>query len=241
MWGQAGSSPLELVPLQPAPAPALSQARKRHHVLQAADSLFPKVPSLANSPSPCCAGIVDDEVSALVPKMKRMRLRPTLGQLRLLREAEEAVNFSKFDGVEICIQPEQLRALVSLGGYFVQLAQTVKLEISFPAQYPHRPPKVTQAAPKTPLPFWKYEGQLVTLSRLEDVQWSPTMGVVDIVQDLIRCLPGGASCLHENFSMVPSRCTAVVASQAEDGPGNCSRRDSDDVEMANKGESANAE
>lgn len=128
-----------------------------------------------------CGG--DDSVAALLPKMKRMRLRPSLGQLRLQREAGEVL--SLVPEVRVCMQPEQLRAtvVVSAGNGY---QPSVHLELSFPPQYPHRPPKLTQVAPDEPLPFWRYEGRSLVLPLLAERRWSSAMGVADIVRDLVQ-------------------------------------------------------
>lgn len=133
----------------------------------------------------------DDSVAALLPKMKRMRLRPSLGQLRLQREASEVLNL--VPEVRVCVQPEQLRAMVILGGA-EGCHMSIHLELFFPPQYPHKPPKVAQVAPEEALPFWQYEARCILLERLTERGWSSAMGVADIVRDLVqRSSPAGAA------------------------------------------------
>lgn len=131
------------------------------------------------------AAAAEDFVAALLPKMKRMRLRPSLGQLRLQREAEDTKNLSS--QVRLCVEPELLRAVVTFEG--LALAEdAVQLEISFPPQYPHRPPQIAQVSPERHLSAWRYAGCLILLPRLTDSHWSSAMGVADIVRDLLDCL-----------------------------------------------------
>jgi len=54
----------------------------------------------------------DDGVAALLPKMKRMRLKPSFGQLRLQREAEDTESLPP--EIKLSVEPEQLRATVSI-------------------------------------------------------------------------------------------------------------------------------
>lgn len=169
LLGWSGASVLE----------AASSLRKRHVVSQ--------------------SGALEDGVAALLPKMKRMRLRPSLGQLRLQREAEDTESLPP--EVKLAVEPEQLRASVSIeiavgdcgfsGG-----SDLVYLELSFPPQYPHRPPKICQVAPEGCLPFWRYEGSFILLERLTERAWSSAMGVSDIVKDLLRPMGwGGPGCV----------------------------------------------
>lgn len=148
------------------------------------------------------ADVDEKAVDALLPKMKRMRLRPSLGQLRLQREADDALA-SSLPQVRLHVEPEQLKALVtvgvldhSFGGSTCSSlhaerrapACQVQLEMSFPPQYPHRPPRVAQLSPEARLPGLDYDAQFVVLERLKDHSWSPAMGVMDIVQDLVQVL-----------------------------------------------------
>lgn len=130
----------------------------------------------------------DEGVAALLPKMKRMRLRPSLGQLRLQREASEVLMLTQ--ELQVCVQPEQLRATVVICGRQDAGSKgcppAVHLELSFPPQYPHRPPKVLQVVPDEPLPCWQYDGRCVALARLTDSGWSSAMGVADVVRDLVQ-------------------------------------------------------
>lgn len=131
---------------------------------------------------------LDEGVAALLPKMKRMRLRPSIGQLRLRREVDDVQGLPP--QVHLRIEPELLRAAVTLccGGTGGFGAAEVMLEISFPPQYPHKAPQVAQVAPERHLPGWQYEGRLVLLMRLMEKCWSPAMGVRDIVKDLLELL-----------------------------------------------------
>lgn len=140
---------------------------------------------LSASPSPS-----DDMVAALLPKMKRMRLKPSFGQLRLQREAEDMNDLPP--EVKLAVEPEQLRATVSIdiptaayGSVDRGSSDLVYLEFSFPPQYPHRPPKIAQVAPLDYLPCWKYDGPFVLLQRLSETVWSPAMGISDILRDLL--------------------------------------------------------
>jgi len=135
--------------------------------------------------------VAEDGVAALLPKMKRMRLRPSLGQLRLQREAGDVGSGALSSQVRLSIEPEQLRAMVMIelsGG-----ADFVQLEMSFPPQYPHRPPKVGQISPLEQLPGWQYDGRNVVLARLTEQYWSSAMGVLDIVRDLTEAVSFGCS------------------------------------------------
>jgi len=209
-WGQPGPSPLDPSPAALPSPPMRSQAPRKRHM----PSQMPQVgvPTLAEAEPMVDAGVAaawpgavpsglivgsaaacagDEEVAALLPKMKRMRLRPSIGQLRLQREAEEAAvaaAAAAVQGIHIEVLPEQLRALVVIGS---RDGRAVHLELSFPPQYPHRPPRVQQLAPNAPLPCWRYEGSSVTLPRLSDRSWSPAMGLADIVRDLVQGPPEG--------------------------------------------------
>jgi len=118
--------------------------------------------------------------TSLTPQMKRMRLRPTLGQLRLQREVDEGFAALSPEA-HVAVQPERLLASVSLGA-----DRGVRLELQFPPQYPHRPPRVSQMTPETPLPCWQYDGRCVVLGRLSEGSWMPCMGVADVVRDLLQ-------------------------------------------------------
>lgn len=83
--------------------------------------------------------------------------------------------------VRISIRPEQLRAAVVIGG-----ASCVQLEVTFPPQYPHKPPTVLQVAPDVRLPCWRYEGRSILAPRLEERGWSSALGVADIVRELVE-------------------------------------------------------
>jgi len=138
---------------------------------------------------------VDEGVAALLPKMKRMRLRPSLGQLRLQREADDAGALPP--QVRLCVEPEQLRATVTISfGTANSLCgggcDYAHLELSFPPQYPHKPPQVVQVAPVGHLPSWQYDGSFVMLARLTERCWSSAMGVADIVRDLLEALGSAA-------------------------------------------------
>lgn len=149
----------------------------------------PSKPCLSFGGSSRLGGGVDEGVAALLPKMKRMRLRPSLGQLRLQREADDTNALAP--QVRICVEPEQLRAAATIsaadggcaGGW-----DLIELELSFPPQYPHRPPQVVQLSPMRHLPAWQYDGSFVLLARLTERCWSSAMGVVDILRDLVESL-----------------------------------------------------
>jgi ubiquitin-protein ligase len=135
----------------------------------------------------------EDGVAALLPKMKRMRLKPSFGQLRLQREAEDTDSLPP--EIKLVVEPEQLRALITIeiaiGKYSsadVGGTDLVYLELSFPPQYPHRPPKICQVSPQSFLPFWRYEGPYILLERLTERAWSPAMGISDILKDVLRPL-----------------------------------------------------
>jgi len=132
-------------------------------------------------------GSGDEAVASLLPKMKRMRLRPSLGQLRLQREADDVSVL--LPQVRLSVEPEHLRAtlmIASSSGSPVEGSDSVQLELSFPPQYPHRPPRVVQVMPEELLPVWRYDGRFVILTRLTDKCWSSAMGVMDIIRDLIE-------------------------------------------------------
>lgn len=138
--------------------------------------------------SPCA--LQEDSVENLLPKLKRMRLRPSLGQLRLQREASDAETYPL--QVRLCVEPEQLRATVSIalpssvgpdGGDLI-----VHFELIFPPQYPHKPPKLCQVSPDECFPVWEYDGRFIVLKRLTERGWSPAMGVADVIGDLLQAL-----------------------------------------------------
>lgn len=133
----------------------------------------------------------DECVAALLPKMKRMRLRPSLGQLRLQREAVDAAQLMS-PQVRLCLEPEMLRASLSICCAIeegIHRAESeLQLEISFPPQYPHRHPQVVQVSPERHIPAWQYDGNVVVLTRLSERHWSSAMGVMDIVRDLLQPL-----------------------------------------------------
>mmetsp|Transcript_106853 Transcript_106853/g.184774 ORF Transcript_106853/g.184774 Transcript_106853/m.184774 type:complete len:243 (+) Transcript_106853:60-788(+) len=138
--------------------------------------------------SPC--NPQEDSVENLLPKLKRMRLRPSLGQLRLQREASDAETYPL--QVRLCVEPEQLRATVSIalpnsagpdGGDLI-----VHFELIFPPQYPHKAPKLSQVSPEEYFPLWEYDGRFIVLKRLTERGWSPAMGVADIIGDLLQAL-----------------------------------------------------
>merc|ERR1712100_110124 len=100
-----------------------------------------------------------------------MRLRPSLGQLRLQREAMEVCNLP---WVHMSIEPEQLRAslMLDVGSSWTEsgmgsgmssgmgsgmgsgMTLRVQLEVMFPPQYPHRSPRIVQISPEQHLPSW---------------------------------------------------------------------------------------
>lgn len=131
-----------------------------------------------------CVG--DESVAALLPQMKRMRLRPSIGQLRLQREAEDHLALPS--QVRLSVEPELLRALVSIECAMDKDA--VQFDISFPPQYPHRAPQIVQVSPAQEVAAWRYEGQLVLLPRLAEHGWSSAMGLADILRDLLEAFPG---------------------------------------------------
>jgi len=172
-----------------APVAAWKTARKRHAALVPAALASPDPPGEISRPSPSSRGFTaDDAVESLLPKMKRMRLRPSLGQLRLQREADDCT-VTLPPQVRMCIEPDHLRASVIIGETsFDSDDVAIQVELSFPAQYPHRPPKVVQIAPEGRLPAWQYDGNFVILARLREDSWSSVMGAADIVQDLVDSL-----------------------------------------------------
>eukprot|EP00928_Gymnodinium_smaydae_P075019 TRINITY_DN58031_c0_g1_i1.p1 TRINITY_DN58031_c0_g1~~TRINITY_DN58031_c0_g1_i1.p1 ORF type:complete len:248 (+),score=39.57 TRINITY_DN58031_c0_g1_i1:145-888(+) len=133
-------------------------------------------------------GREDGCVEALLPKMKRMRLRPSIGQLRLQREAKEAHVVSQ--GVQLFVESEQLRATVRFDAVSNAAeaagCEVVQFQLLFPPQYPHRPPAILQVEPQEHFSFWQYHGQRVGLFRVSDACWSPVMGLADVVRDLIE-------------------------------------------------------
>mmetsp|Transcript_45467 Transcript_45467/g.105440 ORF Transcript_45467/g.105440 Transcript_45467/m.105440 type:complete len:234 (-) Transcript_45467:6-707(-) len=166
-----------------------------------------QVPSYSSAPRGSSLASVDDTVAALLPKMKRMRLRPSLGQLRLQREVDEVSALPP--EVQLLLEPEQLRATVTIGALPSSLAPwqdasprdaVMHLEVSFPPQYPHKPPKVMQVAPESFLPCWRYEaGRVVALARLTEYSWSCSMGVLDIIKDLIQAVHEAHDCESQPF------------------------------------------
>jgi len=153
------------------------------------------------------ASVSDEGVLALLPKMKRMRLRPSLGQLRLQREAHYSNNLGP--EVQLCVEPEQLRAVVvvmvcpglNTGSNGINsgcrnlrqeaghsCSEFVQLELSFPPQYPHRPPKLCQVYPSRCLPQFQYDSSCILLPRLSERCWSSAMGVADVVRDVLEGL-----------------------------------------------------
>ena len=128
-----------------------------------------------------------DAVAALLPQMKRMRLRPSIGQLRLQREAEDTLALPS--QVQLAVEPELLRASVSIECAIDK--DPVQFEVSFPPQYPHRAPQILQVSPAQEVGSqWRYEGQFILLPRLAAECWSSAMGLADILRDLLEGLPG---------------------------------------------------
>eukprot|EP00929_Paragymnodinium_shiwhaense_P094309 TRINITY_DN54801_c0_g1_i2.p1 TRINITY_DN54801_c0_g1~~TRINITY_DN54801_c0_g1_i2.p1 ORF type:complete len:303 (-),score=4.02 TRINITY_DN54801_c0_g1_i2:98-940(-) len=153
------------------------------------------IPAQRKRPA-CLEPSTDPEVAVLLPLMKRMRLRPSLGQLRLQREADDAAAQMMPPHARLFVQPVQLRAFVSIDSSIVAWpgdcsSQDIQLELSFPPQYPHQPPRVFQVAPEAQFSGWRYgtDGALV-LECLTARHWSPAKGVADIVQDLLQGLAG---------------------------------------------------
>jgi len=190
-WGSPGKSPA--LP-RPEALPQVSQSRiprKRFSTQEESyTAIIPAFPK-AGAPAPlaCTASSNDDEVAALLPKMKRMRLRPSLGQLRLEREAEEIrAQGESFSTKEISVQvePSHLTATLELRKSLPgEQVLAVSLNLNFPPQYPHKPPSIKQSAPSYPLACWVYEGGSIQLPRLLASNWSPAMGLQDILLDLI--------------------------------------------------------
>merc|ERR1740121_3353170 len=146
-----------------------------------------------------------------------MRLRPSLGQLRLQREADSAETRSLQAQVCLALHPEQLRATVHFDGCAgAPRGSAVQMELSFPPQYPHRAPAVTQVLPEGPLPSLEYDGRAVLLERVRDSHWSSVMGVADIVRDLVQ-------------SIRPRLATGTLPEVACAGG---ARREADDVDMS---------
>lgn len=149
--------------------------------------------------------------------MKRMRLRPSLGQLRLQREARDAAGLGP--QVDLCVEPEQLRAaLVIRQCKLGARCAPVQLELSFPPQYPHRPPKVVQAYPSERLPCWAYNGDLLVLPRLTEQHWRPAMGVSDIALDLLRTLGLDGGALPPGLAAAAAAAKAAAAAAAHPRP-----------------------
>mmetsp|Transcript_10144 Transcript_10144/g.22841 ORF Transcript_10144/g.22841 Transcript_10144/m.22841 type:complete len:225 (+) Transcript_10144:86-760(+) len=190
-WLPLDRDPSPMFPL-PATGDNLGSEKARKRQGQPVLSSGGILPSRGSS---MCA--MDDSVAALLPKMKRMRLRPSLGQLRLQREADDVCDLPP--EVQILLEPEQLRATVTIAAVSSKCSAALPglsasepamhLEVSFPPQYPHKPPKVMQVAPEGFLPYWRYEaGRVVALARLTECTWSCSMGVVDIIKDLMQAV-----------------------------------------------------
>lgn len=130
----------------------------------------------------------DDNLTTLTPKMKRLRLRPSIGQLRLQREAED--DFATISSrVQVFVQPERRTAVVTFLAFSAGCRQfNPSFELVFPPQYPHQPPQVLQVVPEVPLDCWQYSGRNVVLARLIDGAWLPSMGIADIIKDLVQAL-----------------------------------------------------
>lgn len=194
-------------------------------------SAAPSKPCQPSSGGGFCAASVDEGVAALLPKMKRMRLRPSLGQLRLQREADDAS--ALMPQVRLCVEPEQLRAAVTISvgaaGTLCGGGCDVLLELAFPPQYPHKPPQVVQVSPAGRVPAWQYDGNFLVLPRLTERCWSSAMGVADIVRDLLEAFgsaasAGSGSCCHEAIASLGGRFPPVPLPPPPPPP--------DDVEMA---------
>lgn len=98
-------------------------------------------------------------------------------------------------GVQLSLQPEQLRATASIAfpagmraGDDARGADgvIVRLELHFPPQYPFFPPKVIQVWPERRLPHWQYEeaSGAVQARCVEPERWSFTMGLEDVLREL---------------------------------------------------------
>eukprot|EP00929_Paragymnodinium_shiwhaense_P066010 TRINITY_DN33070_c0_g1_i1.p1 TRINITY_DN33070_c0_g1~~TRINITY_DN33070_c0_g1_i1.p1 ORF type:complete len:272 (-),score=50.82 TRINITY_DN33070_c0_g1_i1:59-874(-) len=169
----------------------------------------------------------------LLPASKRMRpARPTLGQLRLQREAADLSALTP--EVHLTVDPEHLRAAIIVealpsSGSGASPATAAKdargtadmmrlqFELQFPPQYPHRPPTVKQVAPAARLSAWQYDDQRLLLARLGDRTWSPAMGLADIIQDLLQPMHN-AGLLSNSMSTIPGSYVnaALAAARGED-------------------------
>eukprot|EP00811_Abedinium_folium_P009866 NODE_19121_length_859_cov_3.382514.p1 GENE.NODE_19121_length_859_cov_3.382514~~NODE_19121_length_859_cov_3.382514.p1 ORF type:complete len:220 (+),score=37.81 NODE_19121_length_859_cov_3.382514:98-757(+) len=170
----------------PAPAPSLllldpAAPRKRScSSVACAESATVGARGGGASPDEC------GSVAALLPDLKRMRLRPSLGQLRLRGEASDANAF--WPHVHIRVEPELLAVTVAIPACSSRDGSNVgvQLQLNFPPQYPYVPPTICLVSPEERIPCWQYEGRVVLLERLTDRCWSSAMGVADIVRDLMQ-------------------------------------------------------
>eukprot|EP00930_Biecheleria_cincta_P075476 TRINITY_DN62651_c0_g1_i1.p1 TRINITY_DN62651_c0_g1~~TRINITY_DN62651_c0_g1_i1.p1 ORF type:complete len:237 (+),score=43.84 TRINITY_DN62651_c0_g1_i1:83-793(+) len=162
-------------------------------------------------------GSSEEGAAMLLPKMKRRRLRPSIGQLRLQREASDVESLPPW--LKLSVQPEQLRASLGIdvaGCFAVGVSGIVLLELSFPPQYPHRPPKISQVSPQGCLPFWRYEDRFLILERLSERGWSSVMGVSDILKDVLQPIHQARSCGTSSFHGGFLQATSLPVSMVED-------------------------
>eukprot|EP00928_Gymnodinium_smaydae_P066701 TRINITY_DN49675_c0_g1_i1.p1 TRINITY_DN49675_c0_g1~~TRINITY_DN49675_c0_g1_i1.p1 ORF type:complete len:253 (+),score=32.61 TRINITY_DN49675_c0_g1_i1:100-858(+) len=136
------------------------------------------------------SGRADACMEAILPKVKRMRVQRSIGQLRLQREALDAQLSAP--GVHLCVEPDQLRATVCFDEV-TEAAEAagcaaVRFQILFPPRYPHRPPAIVQVEPQRLFSFLQYHDRRVELVRVSERYWRPVMGLADVVRDLMEAL-----------------------------------------------------
>lgn len=153
------------------------------------------------SPS-CCP---DEEVEA--PRMKRIKRKPCIGQMRLQSELECGQSLRP-GHVCTMIQTEKLRARFSIATGSEELPR-VEFEFEFPNHYPHKPPRIRQLRPdNTVLKCFRYdEHGFVQVDELEETLWRPVMGITNVLAVLADLIEGmiAASCSNPSAHDRPYR------------------------------------
>jgi len=129
-----------------------------------------------------------------VRAVPRLPLPPALAQARLRREAEDPGVLPP--EARVSVDPERLRALVAVAahsggpGRGWLLEEDVQFELSFPSDYPFRPPSVLRAWPERALAALQQEGgRSLQLPVLSERRWSFAMGLAEVAWDLARARP----------------------------------------------------